>query len=838
MPTQQITLPISGMTCAACVMHVEGGLKAVPGVVQATVNLANERATVQFDPEQTNINQMVTAVRGVGYDVVTDTLTLPIGGMTCAACVMHVENALRAVPGVLNATVNLATERATVELVPGAVTIAELKRAVQDAGYDVLDISGATTELVDRERALREEERAREWRDLILGVLFTAPLFVLAMARDLAHPLMWHDALKGLLGWQYLDWLLFALATPVQLYVGRSYHRGAWKSLRARAPNMDTLISIGTNAAYWFSVLVLIARWFGITLADHVYFESAAVIITLVKVGKYLEARAKGQTSEAIKNLMKLQPKIARVERDGREIEIPAEQVRVGDVVVVRPGEKIPVDGVIIAGSSTVDESMLTGESLPVEKHIGDKVVGATINQSGAFKFEARQVGNQTVLAQIIRLVEEAQGSKAPIQRLADRIAAVFVPIVISIAIATFALWLVIGGSFTHAFVNFVAVLIIACPCALGLATPTAIMVGTGKGAENGVLIRSGSALEIAHKVTAIVLDKTGTLTQGAPTVTDVIADFRFQIADSQTQSASVNLQSEILRIVGSAEKNSEHPLGQAIVQYARARGVALSEPSEFSAVAGHGVRARVDGHQVLIGNAKLMSDARIALDGLETRANELTDEGKTTIFVALDGRIAGLIALADTLKPNARAVVAALKNLGLKVYILTGDHPRVAAAIARQVGVDDFFAQVLPGQKADKIKELQARGEIVAMVGDGINDAPALAQADLGIAIGTGADVAMHAADITLLTGDLRGVVTAIALSKQTIRTIKGNLFWAFFYNVLGIPIAAGVLYPFFGVLLNPMIAAAAMAFSSVFVVTNSLRLRNFQLPQRIQNE
>lgn len=820
------------MTCAACVMHVEGGLKSVPGVVQATVNLANERATVQFNPEQTNINQMVTAVREVGYDVVVDTLTLPISGMTCAACVMHVENALRAVPGVLNATVNLATERATVELVPGAVTIAELKRAVQDAGYDVLDTSGETTEFADRERALREEERQREWRDLMLGALFTTPLFVLAMARDLAHTLMWHDALNGLLGWQYLDWLLFVLATPVQLYVGRSYHRGAWKSLRARAPNMDTLISIGTNAAYWFSVLVLLARLFGIMLADHVYFESAAVIITLVKVGKYLEARAKGQTSEAIKNLMKLQPKIARIEREGQEIEIPAEQVRVGDVVIVRPGEKIPVDGVVIAGSSTVDESMLTGESLPVEKHVGDKVVGATLNLSGAFKFEARQVGKDTALAQIIRLVEEAQGSKAPIQRLADRIAAVFVPIVISIAIVTFALWLIIGGSFTHAFVNFVAVLIIACPCALGLATPTAIMVGTGKGAENGVLIRSGSALEIAHKVTAIVLDKTGTLTQGAPAVTDVVTSSRFEVQGSNLEPETSNLE-RFVQLVASAEKNSEHPLGQAIVKYAQARGITLSEPMEFRAEAGHGVRARVDGHQILIGNAKLMSDARIALDGLETRAAELTDEGKTTIFVALDDRAAGLIALADTLKPNARAAVAALKHLGLKVYILTGDHPRVAAAIARQVGVDDFFAQVLPGQKADKIKELQARGEIVAMVGDGINDAPALAQADLGIAIGTGTDVAMHAAEITLLTGDLRGVVTALALSKQTIRTIKGNLFWAFFYNVLGIPIAAGVLYPFFGLLLNPMIAAAAMAFSSVFVVTNSLRLRNLRAPR-----
>ncbi|MBI5035654.1 MAG: copper-translocating P-type ATPase [Chloroflexi bacterium] len=824
MSTQQVTLPISGMTCAACVMHVEGGLKEVAGVQNAVVNLANERATVQFDPEKANVEKMVAAVRDVGYDVVVDKVTLPIGGMTCASCVMHVENGLKDIPGVLNVSVNLATERATVEMIPGAVTLADLKHAVEDTGYEVLDVGGKQEELVDREAALREEERQREWRDLIIGIIFTAPLFVLVMTHDIIESLGMHQVLPWWMMSDTLNWIALMLATPVQFYVGRGYHRGAWKSLRAGAPNMDLLISLGTNAAYWFSVIVVVAGLFNIYIADHVYFESAAVIITLIKVGKYLEARAKGQTSEAIKNLIKLQAKTARVERDGQEIEIPVDAVRVGDIVSVRPGEKIPVDGMVVAGYSSIDESMITGESLPVEKNIGDTVIGATINKVGAFKFEARKVGRETALAQIIRLVEDAQGSKAPIQRLADQIAAVFVPIVVAIALATFAIWMIFGSApvFSNAFVNFVAVLIIACPCALGLATPTAIMVGTGKGAENGVLIRSGGALETAHKVTAIILDKTGTLTRGAPAVTDTVVSGQWSVVSKD----------EFLRLVASAEKNSEHPLGQAIVKHAQESGLTLTEPSEFGAVAGHGLRARVDGHDVLIGNSKLFVDSHIVLDGLESQASKLSDEGKTAIFAAIDGAPAGLIAVADTLKPNSKAAVAELKKLGVQVYMLTGDNPRTAAAIAKQVSIDHYFAEVLPHQKADKVKELQAKGEIVAMVGDGINDAPALAQANIGIAIGTGTDVAIQAAEITLMSGDLRGVVTAIALSKQTIRTIKGNLFWAFFYNVLGIPVAAGVLYPFFGILLNPMIAAAAMAFSSVFVVTNSLRLRGFRAP------
>ena len=825
MSLKQIVLPIEGMTCASCVAHVEGGLNEVSGVTKANVNLANERATVQFDPEKTSVPVMVAAVRDVGYDVVVDKLTLPIGGMTCASCVAHVEGGLREVPGVLSVNVNLATERATVEMIPGTATYADLKHAVEDVGYEVLDLGGQEEEFVDRERALRQAERQREWRDLVIGIAFTAPLFILSMSRDLFHVvLMRDDVLPWLFNWGGFEWLLFALATPVQFYVGRSYHRGAWKSARALAPNMDLLISLGTNAAYWFSVIVLIAPLFGVSIASHIYFESAAVIITLIKVGKYLEARAKGQTSDAIKNLMQLQAKTARVNRDGSEIEIPVNQVRVGDLVAVRPGEKVPVDGVIFEGASSLDESMITGESLPVEKTVGDSVIGATLNKMGAFRFEARKVGKETALAQIVKLVEDAQGSKAPIQRLADQISAVFVPVVIGLAALTFGVWLIFGPapSFNFAFVNFVAVLIIACPCALGLATPTAIMVGTGKGAENGVLIRSGGALETAHKVTAIILDKTGTLTQGAPAVTETIIQSEFPMT-----------QNEFLRMAASAEKNSEHPLGQAIVKRAQELALPLSVPSEFAAVAGHGVRARVDGRLVVIGNAKLMSDSHVQLDGLEQQSTALGDAGKTAMFAAIDGKPAGLIAVADTLKPNSRAAVKALQKLGLQVYMLTGDNPRTAAAIAQQVGIDHYFAEVLPHQKANKVKELQQRGQVVAMVGDGINDAPALAQADIGIALGTGTDVAMQAAEITLISGDLRGVVTAIALSKQTIRTIQGNLFWAFFYNVVGIPLAAGVLYPFFGILLNPIIAAAAMAFSSVFVVTNSLRLRNFRAPQ-----
>ncbi|MCC7165575.1 MAG: heavy metal translocating P-type ATPase [Anaerolineae bacterium] len=841
MATQQIVLPIKGMTCASCVAHVEHGLKDTAGVEKAVVNLATERATVQYDPEKATVPDMLWHVQDVGYDVLTDTVDLPLADVADAGKII---TALKAVPGVLNATVT--NNQAAVQIIPGAATIGDLRAAIEEAGAHVADdVNGVPiAEPVDREAQARRRELERERTNLIVGVAFTVPLFLLAMAHDLLHSVwMTNSTLNAFFTSPYFGWLLMLLATPVQFYVGRAYHVGAWKAIRHRTANMDVLISIGTNAAYFYSVLVLIGVALGIDFGDHVYFETAAVIITLIKVGKYLEARAKGETSAAIKNLMNLTPKTARVIRKGVESEIPVNAVRVGDVMLVRPGERVPVDGVLLDGASSVDESMLTGESIPVEKHIGDKVMAGTVNKTGAFTFEARKIGKETALAQIVKLVEEAQTSKAPIQKLADQISAVFVPIVLVIALLTFVTWLIFGPSpaFTFALTNAIAVLIIACPCALGLATPTAIMVSTGKGAELGVLIRSGEALETAHKLNTIVLDKTGTLTQGKPMVTDVVIAPTMRVPQLATAGIGVASsdgqmsQGELIKLVASAEKFSEHPVGQAIVDYANAKGLSLAPVVDFGALAGHGIHARVDSREVVIGNDKLMVDQKVNTVALDKLAQKLAGEGKTPMFVAVDGQAAGLIAVADTLKVEARAAVQALQKMGIDVYMLTGDNERTAAAIAKQVGITNVIAQVLPEQKEQKVRALQAEMKgndkrVVAMVGDGINDAPALAAANVGIALGTGTDVAMEAADITLMRGDLRGVVTAIQLSRATMRTIYVNYFWAFAYNVAGIPIAAGLLYPFFGILLSPIIAAAAMAFSSIFVITNSLRLRNFK--------
>lgn len=843
MTVKQITLPISGMTCASCVAHVEGGLRETAGVERANVNLASERALVQYDPTRATLPDMVWHVRDVGYDVLTDKVELPLRGVEDAA---HLEKSLEEVSGVLSAKINAARDSVSVEIIPGVATIRDLRAAIEQAGAKVreTDSSAVPMEPLDREQEARERELRRERIDLYIGLAFTVPLFVLSMARDITHGiLMWQDFMPWLFEWRYFDWLMIALATPVQFYVGRAYHIGAWKALKHRTATMDTLISLGTNAAYFYSLLVVIAPIFGYSLGDHIYAETAAMIITLVKLGKYFETRAKSQTSTAIKQLMAITPKTARVVRGATEVELPIEDVTVGDVLIVRPGERVPVDGVVLSGTSNVDESMLTGEALPVEKTVSDRVIGGTVNKSGAFTFEARKVGKETTLAQIVQLVEQAQGSKAPIQDLADKISAVFVPIVIGIALVTFAAWYVLTPthSVNEALVSAIAVLIIACPCALGLATPTAMMVSTGRGAEMGILIRSGEALEAMQKITAMVLDKTGTLTLGKPRVTDVvISEFKFQISDLRKESRDLRggagleppemTADDILRLAAAAEKFSEHPLGQAIVESARAEGLTLPPAVDFEALAGQGVFARVDSQEVIVGNSKLMVDQKIEMGKLERTAEKFAEEGKTAMFVAIDGAAAGVIAVADTLKPEAKGVVEELESLGVEVFMLTGDDVRTARAMARQAGIEHTVADVLPAQKEETVRKLQAQGKSVAMVGDGINDAPALAQAEVGIAMGTGTDVAMEAADITLMRGDLRALVTTLKLARATMRTIYGNYFWALIYNIIGIPIAAGVLYPSFGIMLSPIIAGAAMAFSSFFVVSNSLRLKNFK--------
>ncbi len=832
MAQQHITLPVTGMTCASCSSRVERGLQKVAGVANAHVNLATEQATIAYDPQQIQPQQLVAAVEQSGYGVITEQIELPITGMTCASCSSRVEKALRKATGVVAADVNLATERATITVAAGAADVGSLTAAVEAAGYGVITPTTAEEPAgEDAETLARRAELADKRRKLLVAVVLGLPIFVLAMARDFGLIAPWligaaRDMMAQMPGASMaemmrhtaarddlLNWIFLALATPVQFYAGRDFYIHAWKALKARTANMDTLIALGTSAAYFYSLWLLLSGMNG-----HVYFETAAVIIALVLVGKFMEARAKSQTSAAIRALMGLQPKTARILRNGVEADFPLAQVRVGDSVVVRPGEKIPVDGVLTQGSSTVDESMLTGESMPVQKQTGDRVIGATLNRTGSFQFRATRVGKDTALAQIVRMVQAAQGSKAPVQRLVDRVSAVFVPIVIVIALVTFLVWLVYSGDATQAMIYAVAVLVIACPCALGLATPTAIMVGTGTGAQHGILIKNAEALERAGKLSAIVFDKTGTITEGQPAVTDVLSR-----AD----------EAELLLLAASVERGSEHPLGEAIVRAARDRGLDLEQPQEFQAIAGHGVQARVAGKQMLIGSPRPMPRQGGALGDLEADITRLQSEAKTAVAVAADGRLLGVIGIADPLKPTSAEALAKLVHQGIKVTMLTGDNQRTAEAIGRQVGLrpDQIVAEVLPEMKAAEVQRIQAAGERVAMVGDGINDAPALAQADVGIAMGTGTDVAMETADVTLLRGDLRSVPQAIQLSSRTMRTIRWNLFWAFIYNVIGIPLAAGLFYPFLGWQLSPVYAAAAMAFSSVFVVSNSLRLRRLRL-------
>ncbi len=802
---KQVVLPITGMTCANCVATVERNLRRVNGVDEAMVNLSSERATVTFDPALAGLGDLIGRVERAGYGVATGEADLVIRRMSDDNDARRLEKYLKALDGVLAAQVSFATEKAHIRYVPTLVNQMDLRRAVRSAGFEVLESEG---ELEDAEAQARQKEIDHQRRRLWVGIVFTLPLFLFSMARDLALLPHWaHDP--------WANGLMLALALPVQFFVGRDYYRGAVKSLLSGSANMDVLVAMGSTAAFLYSLPITFG-W----LSGHVYYETAAVILTLITLGKFLEARAKGRTSEAIKKLMGLQPRTARIERDGNELDVPVDEVRVGDLVLTRPGEKFAVDGVVVEGRSTVDESMLTGESLPVEKSPGEKVIGATLNRSGFIKFEAVHVGRDTALAQIVRLVEQAQGSKAPIQKIADRISAVFVPAVIGVALITFLVWYFLvplpagveAGRFTRALMTTVAVLVIACPCAMGLATPTAVMVGTGRGAELGILFKNSEALERAGALHTVALDKTGTLTRGEPSVTMVFAP------------GFAGGEDELLRLAASVEKASEHPIAQAVVAAANNRGLTLAAPQGFRAEAGLGVRAEVNGRLVEVGSQRMAETRGMDLSLLSAEIEHRQAEAQTVMIVVVDQIPRGVMAVADTVKESSLAALAVLRQMGLKTVMITGDNRQTAAAIARQVGVDEVLAEVLPGEKAERVKQLQAQGSGVAMVGDGINDAPALAQADVGIAIGTGTDVAMASAPVVLMSGDLRGVPRAIALSRRTVRTIKQNLFWAFIYNIILIPAAAAGL-------LNPMLAAGAMAFSSVFVVTNSLRLRRAKI-------
>lgn len=808
--SQELRIGVGGMSCASCVARVERAIERQPGVESAAVNLAAETAVVRFD--QARIPELLEAVRGAGYEPVVETATVGVGGMTCASCVARVERAIRGLPGVLEATVNLSTESAAVEFLPDTLSRERIVQAVREAGYEA-DAGEAAPE-EGRERQARELAALK--RDLVLAVALSVPLVLISMTpmflpgaqslmQDLLPATLWH-------------WLELLLATPVLLWAGRRFLVQGWAELSHLAPGMNSLVMIGSSAAYLYSLLALtLPRLFPEGTAN-LYFEAAAVIVTLILLGRYLEALAKGRTSEAIRHLVRLQPKTARVVRQEGEDEIPVEAVVPGDVIGVRPGERIPVDGVVVDGSSYVDESMISGEPIPVGKRPDDEVVGGTVNQMGSFRYRASRVGADTLLAQIIRMVEEAQSGKPPIQRLADRIAGVFVPIVMVVALITFGVWLAVGPdpALSYAFVAAVSVLLIACPCAMGLATPTAIMVGTGRGASMGTLFRRGSALEGLARVDTLVLDKTGTITEGKPVLTELKV---YGVTEH-----------EALALVAAVERHSEHPIAGAIVRAARERGPDPSEVREVEAVPGYGILARVDGMRVAVGAARFMAKLGIDVSAAADRVEQLAAQGGTPVLAAADEKLVALLAVADPPKETSRGAVAAMHALDLKLTMLTGDNRRTAEAVARAVGIDRVVAEVLPDAKAAEVKRLQESGSRVAFVGDGINDAPALAQADVGIAIGTGTDIAIEAGEVILMSGELTGVANAVALARRTLKTIRLNFFWAYAYNVALIPLAAGLFYPLTGWLLNPMLAAAAMSVSSLLVVTNSLRLRRFR--------
>jgi len=804
---------IEGMTCAACAKAVERATKKLDGVEESSVNLATEKMNISFDEEKVTVEDIQKAVEKAGYKASIESLTksFAIEGMTCSACANAIEKATKKMDGIIDSNVNFATEKLTIVYEPSKVRFPDIRKAVEKAGYKIR----MEEQSADADKERKENEAKSLWRKFLFSAIFTVPLLYVAMGHMIGLPLP--EIVDPMMNPQNFALLQLILVLPV-IVMGSRFYLVGFRTLAKRSPNMDSLIAVGTSAAFLYGLFAVYKIFTGDESYTHdMYFESAAVILTLVTLGKYFESVSKGKSSEAIKKLMGLSPKTARVIISGEEKEISLEEVEVGDIIVVRPGEKLPVDGQVVDGATSIDESMLTGESIPVEKNPGDLVIGASINKHGNIKYKATKVGKDTTIAQIIRLVEEAQGSKAPIAKMADIIAGYFVPIVITLALVSGIAWYLSGETALFGLTIFISVMVIACPCALGLATPTAIMVGTGKGAEHGVLIKSGIALETAHKIQTVVLDKTGTITEGKPVVTDIIP---FDGYD----------EGYLLQIAASAEKGSEHPLGEAIVKAAQERGMELKALSQFKAIPGRGIEVSIDGKNIVTGNKKLMDERSVNIEDKWELTQKLAGEGKTPMYISADGKLAGIIAVADTVKENSKRAVAGLREMGIEVVMISGDNKRTADAIARQVGIDRVLAEVLPENKAEEIKKLQAEGRKVAMVGDGVNDAPALAQADVGIAIGSGTDVAIESADIVLMRGDLMDVLTAIDLSKKTIRNIKQNLFWAFGYNVVGIPVAMGLLHLFGGPLLNPMIAGAAMSFSSVSVVTNALRLKGFK--------